>query len=51
MTSFERLEFVLQRMIGKVKDQLEVTTPVPFIVKRADGSEVVMGSEVKKEKP
>lgn len=44
----QRKEWVVQRMIGKVKDQLEVTTPTPFIVKRADGSSVIMGAEVKK---
>lgn len=44
----QRLEFVLQRMIGKVKDQLEVTTPTPFIVVRQSGDQVVMGAEVKK---
>lgn len=43
-----RLNLLFDRIIGKVKDQLEVTTPVPFIVFKADGSQVVMGAEVKK---
>lgn len=42
------LSFLFDRTVGKVKDQLEVTTPTPFIVQRSDGSQVVMGSEVKK---
>jgi len=42
-----RLDFILQRMIGKVKDQLEVTTPTPFILKKRDGEEIVMGVETK----
>ena len=43
-----RLEFVLQRMIGKVKDALEVTVAKPFIIRRSDGSSVELGAEVKK---
>lgn len=43
-----RLNLLFDRIIGKVKDQLEVTLPTPFIVRRQDGSEVVMGAEVKK---
>lgn len=42
------LNFLYDRIIGKVKDQLEVTLPKPFIVKRSDGTEVVMGSQVEK---
>jgi hypothetical protein len=42
----QRLEFVLQRMIGKVKDQIEVTLPKPFIVSRLDGSSVEMGAKL-----
>ena len=42
-----RLDFILQRMIGKVKDQLEVSTPTPFILKKRDGEEIVMGVETK----
>jgi len=43
----QRLEFILCRLIGKVKDQLEVTTPTPFILKKRDGEEIVMGVETK----
>ena len=43
-----RLNLLFDRIIGKVKDQLEVTTPTPFIVVRQSGDQVVMGAEVKK---
>lgn len=43
-----RLNLLFDRIIGKVKDTLEVTVPEPFIVKRGDGTEVVMGAAVKK---
>lgn len=43
-----RLEFILQRMIGKVKDQLEVTMPKPFIVQRLDGTIIEMGAALPK---
>jgi hypothetical protein len=33
-------------MIGKVKDQIEVTLPKPFIVSRLDGSSVEMGAKL-----
>lgn len=44
-----RLEFILQRILGKVKDQLEVSTPKPFIVERLDGSQMVLGAKVEEE--
>lgn len=44
-----RLEFILNRMIGKVQDKLQVTVPKPFIIKRSDGSEVVCGAELPKD--
>lgn len=39
-----RLEFILARLIGRVKDTLEVVTPTPFIIRRGDGTQVVCGS-------
>ncbi len=42
-----RLEFILCRLVGKVQDKLEVTTPTPFILKKRDGEEIVMGVETK----
>lgn len=38
-------EYLCQRTAGKVKDQLEVSTPKPFIVEFADGARTVMGVE------
>ena len=44
-----RLEFILNRMIGKVQDKLEVTTPKPFIITKSDGSQVICGTELEKD--
>lgn len=44
-----RIEWVFQRVLGKVKDQLEVTTPQPFVIHRRSGDQVLVGAEVKKE--
>lgn len=41
-----RLEFLLTRTIGKVKDQVEVSVPVPTIIQRRDGSEVELGAKI-----
>jgi hypothetical protein len=41
-------EWLAQRLVGKVKDQLEVTTPKPFIVRHVDGSQTVLGTEAEK---
>ncbi len=38
-----RLEFILARIIGRVRDQLEISGHVPFVIKRRDGSEMIMG--------
>lgn len=44
-----RMEFILQRIIGKVQDRIEVKTPVPFVIHREGGEQVVLGAEVKDE--
>jgi hypothetical protein len=44
----QRLDFVLNRLIGKVKDQLDVTVAKPFVVRHTDGSQTVLGSELEK---
>lgn len=40
---YSRLDFLLNRTIGKVKDQLEVSTVKPFVVENLDGTQTVMG--------
>lgn len=30
-------EWIAQRLIGKVKDQVEITVPKPFLIKKANG--------------
>jgi hypothetical protein len=44
-----RLEFVLARLIGKVKDQLEVTVPTPFVIRRPSGETLELGMDKPKE--
>lgn len=39
----QRLDFLLNRMIGKVKDRIEVKPQEPFIITRASGEQVVLG--------
>lgn len=41
-----RMEFILQRLLGKVKDQLEVTTPKPYVIHRLDGTQTVLGTKL-----
>jgi hypothetical protein len=41
-----RLDFILNRIIGKVQDRVEVTMPKPFIIERKDGSTVELGAKV-----
>lgn len=42
------LNFIFDRTVGKVTDKLDVTVPTPFILTRSDGTQVVMGTEIKK---
>lgn len=44
----QRLDFVLNRFVGKVKDQLEVKNVTPFVIRHADGSQTVLGAKVEK---
>lgn len=39
---YTRVQFLLERTIGKVKDEIEVAAK-PYIVERLDGSQVAMG--------
>ena len=43
----QRLDFMLNRLIGRVKEQVEISTPKPTIIKRSNGEEVVLGVEKK----
>lgn len=45
----QRLEFLLARMIGKVKEQIDVTGRVPFVIRRRDGEEVLLGVKPEEE--
>ncbi len=45
---YSRLEFLLSRTIGKVKDQIEISSVKPYLIARPDGSVLELGSaEVK----
>lgn len=44
-----RMEFILQRIIGKVQDRIEVKTPTPFVIKRPSGDVVEVGAEMPKD--
>jgi hypothetical protein len=46
---YRRVEFILDRTIGKVKDTLEVIQPTPTIIRRKNGEEVELGTVIKKE--
>lgn len=41
----QRLDFMLNRLIGRVKEQVEISVPKPTIIERSDGTEVIMGVE------
>jgi hypothetical protein len=41
---YSRLEALLQRSIGRVKDQLEISTPKPYIIERLNGTQVELGA-------
>lgn len=47
---FYPFDGLMNRTIGKVKDELEVSTLKPFIVTKLDGTQILCGSEVEKEK-
>jgi hypothetical protein len=39
-------EWIAQRLLGKVQDKVEVTTPKPYVIEKLDGSQVVLGAKV-----
>lgn len=40
-----KLETLLRRYIGPVKDEVEISQPKPLVIERADGSSRVLGSD------
>jgi len=43
---YRRLDFILDRLIGKVKDVKEITVPAPTIIQRRSGEQVELGSKM-----
>lgn len=41
--------FILDRVIGKVKDEVEISTPKPTVIKLSESEQLVMGSELRAE--
>ena len=41
----QRFGFLLDRMIGKVKDQVEISSPKPIIIDKLDGEKEVLTTE------
>lgn len=46
---YSRLEFLLARSIGKVKDQLEVSSIRPYVIERLDGTQLELGAKLETE--
>jgi hypothetical protein len=43
------LNFLFDRLIGKVKDQVEHSFPKPTVIKTLDGGEIILGTKEKKD--
>lgn len=41
-----RVEFFADRLIGKVKDEVEISLPKPTIIRRSDGTEIELGAKL-----
>lgn len=39
-----RLAFIIERLLGKVKEEVEISTPRPTIIERSDGKEIVLAT-------
>lgn len=50
MGDHKRLEFILERTIGKVKETLEVTQPKPTVIRRRNGDEIELGTLIEESK-
>jgi hypothetical protein len=44
-----RMDFILNRLIGKVTEKVKHELPRPTIIKRSDGSELILGAQFDKE--
>lgn len=42
-------EFILNRTVGKVKEEIEMHLPVPTIIEYPDGSQTLLGSKMENE--
>jgi hypothetical protein len=42
-------EWIQQRLLGKVKDQVEITQPKPFVINYLDGSKTELGAKLEKD--
>lgn len=43
---YKRLDFLLDRLVGKVVDKVEVATPRPTVIKLLEGGEMHLTSEM-----
>lgn len=46
---YSRLEAILSRSVGKVKETKELILPKPTVIERSDGSQVVLASQIEGE--
>jgi hypothetical protein len=46
---YQRLDFLLQRAIGKVVDHVEVKQVTPFVIRHTTGEQTVLGAKVESE--
>lgn len=41
-----KLDILLNRLIGKMTDKVEIKTPTPYIIEKRDGQQLEMGGEI-----
>lgn len=41
-----RLNFLIERLLGKVKEEVEISLPKPTIIQRSDGTEIELGARM-----
>lgn len=47
--SYKTFDEILNRLIGKVKEELEVSTPRPTVIHMRDGGKIVLGTKAEDE--